>query len=72
MRQFIAFAKKELMGNWRTERITTLSALAVIFGIMNPLLAKLTLCLVQTMSTTLAESGISVQKITVDATTSWA
>ena len=71
MRQLIAFAKKELMENWRTGKIITLSALTVIFGIMNPLLAKLTPYLVQTMSTTLAESGISVQKITVDATTSW-
>ncbi|HCD7931894.1 TPA: ABC transporter permease subunit, partial [Enterococcus faecium] len=71
MRQLIAFAKKELKENWRTGKIITLSALTVIFGIMNPLLAKLTPYLVQTMSTTLAESGISVQKITVDATTSW-
>ena len=71
MRQLIAFAKKELMENWRTGKIITLSALTVTFGIMNPLLAKLTPYLVQTMSTTLAESGISVQKITVDATTSW-
>ncbi|MDT2791564.1 ABC transporter permease subunit [Enterococcus lactis] len=71
MRQLIAFAKKELKENWRTGKIITLSALTVIFGIMNPLLAKLTPYLVQAMSTTLAESGISVQKITVDATTSW-
>ncbi|KEI49757.1 ABC transporter permease [Enterococcus faecium UC8668] len=71
MRQLIAFAKKELKENWRTGKIITLSTLTVIFGIMNPLLAKLTPYLVQTMSTTLAESGISVQKITVDATTSW-
>ena len=48
-----------------------MKSFTVIFGIMNPLLAKLTPYLVQTMSTTLAESGISVQKITVDATTSW-
>ena len=71
MRQLIAFAKKELKENWRTGKIITLSALTVIFGIMNPLLAKLTPYLVQAMSTTLTESGISVQKITVDATTSW-
>ena len=71
MRQLIAFAKKELKENWRTGKIITLSALTVIFGIMNPLLAKLTPYLVQAMSTTLAESGISVQKIIVDATTSW-
>ena len=42
MRQLIAFAKKELKENWRTGKIITLSALTVIFGIMNPLLAKLT------------------------------
>ncbi|MCM6854835.1 ABC transporter permease subunit [Enterococcus faecium] len=71
MRQLIAFAKKELKENWRTGKIITLSALTVIFGIMNPLLAKLTPYLVQALSTTLTESGISVQKITVDATTSW-
>ena len=55
MRQLIAFAKKELKENWRTGKIITLSALTVIFGIMNPLLAKLTPYLVQALSTTLTE-----------------
>lgn len=63
MRQLIAFAKKELKENWRTGKIITLSALTVIFGIMNPLLAKLTPYLVQAMSTTLAESGFLFRRL---------
>lgn len=42
MNQFIAFSKKELLETWRTKRIILLLVIFMIFGIMNPLIAKLT------------------------------
>ena len=42
MRIFTAFFKKELLEAWRTKKIFLLLIIFTIFGIMNPLVAKLT------------------------------
>ncbi len=72
MKQFLAFSKKELLGHWRTGRVIIFLSLATIFGIMSPLIAKLTPSLVQMMAENLAEVGMEVGEIKVDAFTSWA
>lgn len=42
MNQWWAFTKKELIETWRTKRLFLLMIIFVAFGIMNPLIAKLT------------------------------
>jgi ABC-2 type transport system permease protein len=71
MKQFLAFSKKEFIENWRTGRIVLLGSLTTVFGIMNPLIAKLTPYLVQSMTNNLAEVGVKVGEIKIDAFTSW-
>lgn len=71
MNQFLAFSKKELLSDWRSGRILLLLALTTIFGMMNPLFAKLTPYFVQMMSENLAEIGVEIGEIKVDALTSW-
>ena len=56
MKQLLAFSKKEWKENWRTGRLLLLLSLTIIFGIMNPLIAKLTPYIVQSMSENLAAS----------------
>lgn len=41
MSQWLAFSKKELLETWRTKRVVLLFVIFTIFGIMNPLTAKL-------------------------------
>jgi ABC-2 type transport system permease protein len=48
-----------------------LGILFVLFGIMNPAIAKLTPWLLETLSDSLAESGMTVTTVSVDALTSW-
>ena len=71
MRSLIAFLKKEFSEQLRSGRLTVLGILFVIFGIMNPAVAKLTPWLLETMSESLEESGMTVTAVTVDALTSW-
>jgi ABC-2 type transport system permease protein len=71
MRQLTAFARKELMENLRTGRFFILLIVFVLFGIMNPALAKLTPWLFKTLSETMEEQGIIVKSMEVTALTSW-
>lgn len=71
MKQFLAFTKKEWVENWRTGRIIFFVSLTIIFGIMNPLIAKLTPYLVQSMAENLEQVGMKLGEIKVDAFTSW-
>lgn len=63
--------KKEYLEAARTGKIIILILLFVLFGIMNPAIAKLTPWLMEMMSDTIAESGLIVTNIQVDAMTSW-
>lgn len=71
MKTFFAFYKKEWMELIRTSKLLVISVLFILFGIMNPALAKLTPWLMETMSAELEDSGFVVTEVTVDALTSW-
>lgn len=71
MKSFLAFTKKEWMEQLRSGRILILGILFVLLGVMNPAMAKLTPWLFEIMADSLAESGIALTTITVDAMTSW-
>lgn len=71
MKSFLAFFKKEWLELARTGKLTVLIILFLIFGIMNPAIAKLTPWLMKTLSDSLEGSGITVTNITVDSVTSW-
>lgn len=66
-----AFLKKEWMELVRTGRLWILLLLFILFGIMNPAAAKLTPWMTEIMAEQLAESGLVVNAVTVDAMTSW-
>lgn len=71
MKSFIAFFKKETLECARSGKLTVLCILFLIFGIMNPAIAKLTPWLLEFLSDSLAESGMLVTNVTVNALTSW-
>ena len=71
MKSFCAFFKKEWLELARTGKLTVLIILFLIFGIMNPAIAKLTPWLMKTLSGSLEGSGLTVTNITVDQVTSW-
>ena len=71
MRSFVAFFKKELMESARSGRLLFFLILSFSFGVMNPGIAKLTPWLLEMFSASLAESGMTVTEVTVDALTSW-
>lgn len=71
MRSFIAFIKKEIIEQLRSGRLMVLGTLFILFGIMNPAVAKLTPWLLEAMADSLAESGMLVTDVTVSAMESW-
>ena len=71
MRALLAFTKKELMQQLRSGRLMILCIIFALLGIMNPATAKLTPWLLEMMSESLAESGMTVTSVTVDAMASW-
>lgn len=72
MKQLRAFTKKEVLETIRSGKLLILILLFILFGIMNPAIAKLTPWLMEAMSESLAETGISVISAEVDALSSWA
>ena len=71
MKTLFAFFKKEWMEQIRSGRFVLLGILFVLLGIMNPAIAKLTPWLLSAMADALAESGMTVSAVSVDAMTSW-
>lgn len=71
MRQFAAFTKKEFLESLRTGKCMILGILFVLFGIMNPAIAKLTPWIMGLFADAMAESGIIIGEMQVDAMTSW-
>ncbi len=71
MKPLLAFMKKEYLEAARTGKLIILILLFVLFGIMNPAIAKLTPWMMEMLSNTMAESGLIVTDIQVDALTSW-
>ena len=68
---FLAFLKKEILCLKRSGKLMLLLILFVLFGIMNPAIAKLTPWLLETMADSLAESGMTVTVVSVSAMDSW-
>ncbi len=71
MRAFGAFLKKEYLDLLRSGKLCILGILFCLFGIMNPAIAKLTPLLMDLLSDSLAESGMTVTGVSIDAITSW-
>ena len=71
MRSLLSFIKKEWMEHFRSGRLLILGMIFVLFGIMNPAIAKLTPWLMETMADSLAESGLIVSEVKVTALDSW-
>lgn len=71
MKSFIAFIKKEWLDLVRSGRLTILLIIFLLFGIMNPAIAKLTPWLMEMMAESMEQSGLVVTEVTVDAMTSW-
>ena len=71
MKTWNALMKKEWIEQVRTGKLMILGAIFVLFGIMNPAIAKLTPWLLKTMADSLAESGMIITDISVSALDSW-
>lgn len=71
MKSLLACIKKETMEQWRSGRLMILGILFILFGIMNPAVAKLTPWLLEVLADSLAESGMIVTSVTVSAMDSW-
>lgn len=71
MKSWIAFFKKEMLESVRSGKLTVLSILFLIFGIMNPAIAKLTPWMLELLSSSLTDNGILVTEATINALTSW-
>lgn len=71
MRSLIAFIKKDVTEQMRSGKLTVLALLFVLFGVMNPAVAKLTPWLLETMADSLASSGMTVTVVDVSAMDSW-
>ena len=71
MRSLFACIRKDTTEQLRSGRLVLLGILFVLFGIMNPAVAKLTPWLLDVMAESLAESGMTVTDVTVSAMDSW-
>lgn len=71
MNSLIAFIKKEWMDLIRSGRLMILLIIFLLFGIMNPAIAKLTPWMMEMMADSMEQSGLVVTEVTVDAMTSW-
>lgn len=71
MKSLTAFIQKEIMELYRTGKLFLVTILFVLFGIMNPAIAKLTPWIMEMSADALKESGMVLEQVTVDAMTSW-
>lgn len=71
MKQFIAFSQKEWLGQVRSGQLVIILLIFLLFGVMNPAMTKLTPWLMEQFSQSLADSGIIIGDMRVDAVMSW-
>lgn len=71
MKPLIAFMKKEFTEQLRSGKLMILGLLFILFGIMNPAIAKLTPWIMEMLSDSLAESGMIVTDVKISAMDSW-
>lgn len=72
MKSFIAFVKKDLVGSLRIGKIYIIAGIFLLFGIMNPVIAKLTPFIMDLFAESLEETGMTLVQVEVNALTSWA
>lgn len=63
--------RKEILELVRTGKFFIIMIIYVLFGIMNPLIAKLTPWMAELMTKSMQESGLELVDVTVNALTSW-
>ncbi len=71
MKSLVAFIKKEGLESARSGKGIILIILFVLFGIMNPAIAKLTPWMMEMMADSLADTGLVITEVQVNALTSW-
>ena len=71
MKYFLAFLHKEATEHKRTGKWTILGILFVLFGIMNPAIAKMTPWLMEMMADSMEEAGMSIHIANITAMDSW-
>ena len=71
MKSLLTFTKKEFLEQIRSGRLFILAVIFVAFGIMNPATALMTPWLLEMMSESLAESGMSITVTEITALDSW-
>lgn len=71
MRPLIAFMQKEVLELYRTGKLFLMGILFVLFGVMNPAIAKLTPWMMELSAESLEKSGMVLESVKVDAMTSW-
>ena len=71
MKSLISFISKEITEQMRTGKLVLLLIIFMLFGIMNPAIAKLTPWLLEAMSESLAESGMIITQVKITAMDSW-
>ncbi len=67
----IAFLKKEILEQLRSGKMLFLGIMFVLFGIMNPVVAKMTPWLLEMLADSMAESGMAITLTEVSAMDSW-
>lgn len=74
MRAFKAFTKKEFVGQIRSAKFNILLGLFILFGVLNPIFAKLIPYLFEILEQTMEQSGINmpIATTTVSDLDSWA
>ena len=72
MKTFISFLKKEWVHFLRSAHVWIFLGIFVLFGIMNPAIAKATPWMMEMLSESMAETGFAMTAVEVDALTSWA
>lgn len=71
MKSLMAFIKKEWMQQMRSGTLLFLGILFLLFGIMNPAIAKMTPWIMEMMAESLEGSGLIVQEVEITALDSW-
>lgn len=71
MKSLFAFIKKEWIESVRSGKFIYIVILFILFGIMSPAIAKLTPWMMELKADSLAEAGLIVTEVSVDALTSW-
>lgn len=71
MKPLLAFLKKEWMEQIRSGRLVVLGILFVLFGIMNPAIARLMPWLFEMMADSLAGSSLTITAVSISAMDSW-